>query len=603
MNNKLYVDKDETAYAEKIDQVVSYKANNTNSLKQFSSALDTCVQLTGAFEAQDKALGRAIERHASTHRKNYEDYYSEDRLFCNIKKTMESDILFPVLKRMPKGSLFHVHGAAGLSFDRLMELCVSWNKDSVGADWKIIQVVLDTIPDRIDKYTLMYQYQIDLARKKGEGLIFKELGEFLAVPGNRGELKESICMLDGGIATKDIWTKFNHSYARFNSLFRNKEFYKRYFEAFFGECINDQIASVDIRLGLEEFDEGTQAALLNSAEHYLRYGEGFTLDRYLYFKDQAANLPRVGNVNEKHLEFLEQIADALTATKYSAKVILTANRNTNIADPVSMDKLERKVDLAIAVKMGELPDTISFKAKLANLVVGFDFVNQEDRGYSTDAYKSVIYGDYQGKPRIQCIDFYLHDGESCWKLAPNMKELKSASIIEASVVSKYRIGHGLTMAQYPELIAAIQNGASNSEPMLPPAPFLMLPILEINPISNQLLKYCSDLRLHPMPQLMKSGINCVLSNDDPLILDNPGLTYDFWISIMDMELTYEMVKKLVFVTYAFTEIRNDTSGRTENELLSAAQGKFEKAWKGFLRLEVVQKFIKAYARNASQELD
>jgi adenosine deaminase CECR1 len=78
------------------------------------------------------------------------------------------------------------------------------------------------------------------------------------------------------------------------------------------------------------------------------------------------------------------------------------------------------------------------------------------------------------------------------------------------------------------------------------------PVLEICPISNQLLRYIPDIRNHPARQLMKKGIGCVIGNDDPQILGNPGLSYDFWEAYVGMELYLVDIKAMVFMAYLYS---------------------------------------------------
>ena len=71
------------------------------------------------------------------------------------------------------------------------------------------------------------------------------------------------------------------------------------------------------------------------------------------------------------------------------------------------------------------------------------------------------------------------------------------------------------------------------------------------PISNQMLRYFPDIRNHYALMLMKMGVPCVIANDDPQILGNPGLSYDFWEMFMASDGGLMMLKGLVFTAYLF----------------------------------------------------
>jgi adenosine deaminase CECR1 len=50
--------------------------------------------------------------------------------------------------------------------------------------------------------------------------------------------------------------------------------------------------------------------------------------------------------------------------------------------------------------------------------------------------------------------------------------------------------------------------------------------LEVCPISNQMLRYMKDLRIHPISEYINRGVQCVVASDDPQIFDTVGLAWD-----------------------------------------------------------------------------
>lgn len=136
-----------------------------------------------------------------------------------------------------------------------------------------------------------------------------------------------------------------------------------------------------------------------------------------------------------------------------------------------------------------------------DFIVGFDLAGNEDNSLSLTKFVpdfEVLYN--QGHLR----DLYLHAGESRLPLSSN--------IVDAYLLKSRRVGHGLNLYRYPQLTDKF------AEEKIP---------LEIAPISNQMLGFVRDFRLHPAVEYMRRGIPIVLGSDDPMLFGNDGLSYDF----------------------------------------------------------------------------
>lgn len=160
-----------------------------------------------------------------------------------------------------------------------------------------------------------------------------------------------------------------------------------------------------------------------------------------------------------------------------------------------------------------------------NFIIGYDLVGEEDRGNETEYYVQGLY-------EVGCVGklpFYLHDGESCWADDNN--------VYAAFTLGSRRIGHGLNLYHFPSMLEIMkENGIA----------------LEVCPISNQLLRYTSDLRMHPVGEYLNRGVPCVICSDDPLILGNSGLAYDFWELYLGQLLNLREVKKLIINSYQYS---------------------------------------------------
>ena len=582
------------------DTIMTSSSNAGNSYS-IRTRLENYIQPDIAHKEKDSKLRRAIEKYTDEYRKKFEGEYSEKRKFFVQKENMKDDELFKLLQEMPKGGLLHVHGMAGLSFDRLVELCKNWNAQKAGSAYEIYVYTGETT-DRLAKHTLLYKYETEKYEEAKENI--QEFAGF--IDANKDALKDAMCIIKN-IETKEVWNQFNIKYSIFSPLFSNRNFYEDYYCDFFTECKEDRILYIEVRAGIELFQD--EKAVANDqmvfGEHILRSREKFNLGEYLYYREEMMTEALGGPLTNENTEFLVAIYNAAKKAKVKVRVILTANRGS---DPkADAEKIKDKMDFAINVKYqqnaGGLSDEV--KKALNNLVIGFDFVNQEDTGYATCAYDDLMYeeitvksttGKIEKRPRIQWLPVYLHDGETNWKQGPSVryaeKEIKIPNIIAGCICSKYRIGHGLSMVQYPELMDGIRYGISSD--VNPSSDDMVLPAVEINPISNQLLKYQEDLRLHPVFQLLRAGITCVMGNDDPLIFDNPGLSYDYWMIMMDSEVTYDMVKKIVFTSYAFKALNKLGEEKGWYAILEMAQRKFWVSWDEFLGSDVVKAFCDKY---------
>lgn len=144
------------------------------------------------------------------------------------------------------------------------------------------------------------------------------------------------------------------------------------------------------------------------------------------------------------------------------------------------------------------------------------------------------------------------------------------------IISKHRIGHGFNLNRIPGLMRGIAKG---------PKVVVTEPVLEICPIYDQTFGYCRDFQSHPLYEYIKSGILCVIGNDSPQLLGNPGISYDLWEAYMGMGVTFPMLKLMVFTTYLY-EFMNYHAGSIEIE---KAKLKFIQDWNYFI--EEVQECI------------
>ncbi len=475
---------------------------------------------------------------------NLEFKYPGADMFCRQKEFIERSVLFEVFREMPKCSLLHIHNAAALSTDGFISLLKDWAKScDEGTGLAPIYIVVKPGGSKIPG-TLLYNPDDQLQP------FCESLSAFFKIQGAEEALKNLISFSYGDRAEgiSYIWDEFNEIFKRTGALLENSDFYYYYHYRAFMEMIEDRIEYTELRCSFTPFWD-----LENTPQSF----EPWNLEEW-----NAAT----GTWICRNIPFLDKLTEAANAArndwnktnpdderKFSIGVILSARRDLNVFDTASVknqgDKLLMKMDAAISM-LGN--------PNYSKLIKGFDLVSEEDRGemsyplFSKGAYEAPGSGytengnivnaaawqarsGYGEKLRIQLLDFYLHDGESLWAQNDNM--------YDADVICPHRIGHGFNLAKYPALTEIMASRAQANDPE-PAEPFL-----EICPISNQMLRYFTDLRAHSAYELMKSGIQCVLGNDDPMILGNPGLSYDFWEAYVGMELDMNEIKGLVFNAY------------------------------------------------------
>lgn len=163
-----------------------------------------------------------------------------------------------------------------------------------------------------------------------------------------------------------------------------------------------------------------------------------------------------------------------------------------------------------------------YRTKYPKWVRGFDLVAEEDNGHTTlfHAQQFLLLDSLKKATGVE-LPLYLHDGESNWA--------STANLYDAILLGTKRIGHGFNLFRFPNLIELVKEKNI---------------CVEVSPLSNQILGYIRDLRMHPASTYLRRGVNCVISSDDPLIFDYEGLSYDFWSVFLAWELDLASLKKL-----------------------------------------------------------
>ncbi|MDQ3021338.1 MAG: hypothetical protein M3R36_12325 [Bacteroidota bacterium] len=171
----------------------------------------------------------------------------------------------------------------------------------------------------------------------------------------------------------------------------------------------------------------------------------------------------------------------------------------------------------------------------------------------------IIFSDFRGssKERVMKaiakkegydLPYYFHDGESTLPSNNNL--------VDAVMLNTRRIGHGINLFRFPLLELAVKKKQI---------------ALEVCPLSNQILGYTPDLRMHPASGYIKRNIPITLNTDDPQIFNYNGLTYDFWSAFMAWELDLKTIKKLALNSIVYSGMNK----KEKKEALRYFKGKWD----------------------------
>ena len=183
-----------------------------------------------------------------------------------------------------------------------------------------------------------------------------------------------------------------------------------------------------------------------------------------------------------------------------------------------------------------------------DFLVGIDLVNEEDDSRPLWEYAEMI-----NKIRSDYPDliFPLHAGETLYASSDN--------VIDADLLHAERIGHGINLYRYPEVLEDMKNSGT---------------CVEVCPISNQILGYVKDLRSHPATEYMKRGLPITLASDDPAYEEHTELVDDFFAAIVCWDLNLDEVKQLCLNSIQYSGLDDVQKKRLQEN--------WEKEWSRFI---------------------
>ncbi len=173
-----------------------------------------------------------------------------------------------------------------------------------------------------------------------------------------------------------------------------------------------------------------------------------------------------------------------------------------------------------------------------DLFVGINFVGREDndKGYPL-RFLPVLRKLRQTTPTLPLS---IHAGEVD---EPN-HHVRDTLLLGAS-----RIGHGINLISDPDTMLTMRNSDY---------------LIEINLISNLLLKYVNDYSQHPFPEYLRIGIPVALSTDDRGMWDS-NLTDEYFVAVKEFNLSWQELITLGSNSLRFSFLDDTSKKRLLNE--------------------------------------
>lgn len=196
--------------------------------------------------------------------------------------------------------------------------------------------------------------------------------------------------------------------------------------------------------------------------------------------------------------------------------------------------------------------------KYSELIAGFDLVNEEDFcppivEFLTDILEGK---SLEKKQKMPC---FFHCGET--------HDRSNQNVYDALLLNSKRLGHGFQLFLHPHLQQQVKQKDI---------------CIEVCPISNLLLGYTTDLRIHPVRFMLHKGLQASISSDDPGFFGYEGVTLDYVYAFLAWDLDIKDLKKLSLNGIQYSSVDQDHKDYLTNDV-------FDKKWREFIQI-VLEKY-------------
>ena len=212
------------------------------------------------------------------------------------------------------------------------------------------------------------------------------------------------------------------------------------------------------------------------------------------------------------------------------------------------------------IVLTHLDRAVNFNKKFPHLVKGFDMVGQGDLGNSLLFHIKNFLKIYNNISNENQIPLIRHTAETIMPvdLEPN-PTLNNA--FDAILLGAKRVGHGIGYIKHPHLLNILREKGI---------------AVEICPVSNQILGFFPDARVHPAVNYIRSGVPVVLGSDDPGTFGYNSFTVDWYYAFLSWGLDLADLKLLARNSLQY-------SSMTPNEVRYAISEKWHPLWERYIR--------------------
>jgi adenosine deaminase CECR1 len=173
-----------------------------------------------------------------------------------------------------------------------------------------------------------------------------------------------------------------------------------------------------------------------------------------------------------------------------------------------------------------LKQAVELNSKHPDYVLGIDLCGEEDPNHRAMFYRDQFLWLRDQVQNHGCtLKISIHAGESL--------DSTNSNVIDSFFLGADRIGHGINLIMDPysrDIIKEYQKAGHEL-------------CIELNPVSNKLLGYVEDFRIHPAQDYIREGFPVTLSSDDEgLFYTNP--TPDYIEAVVNWNLDWYQIKQI-----------------------------------------------------------
>ncbi|CAB0040585.1 unnamed protein product [Trichogramma brassicae] len=420
------------------------------------------VDLTSDEMKANECLMRAKTAEIHNAFRHPEDFLPAQN-FLLAREKIKLSRVFEILRKMPKGGLFHAHGLSILSIDKVLEY-----------------TRLPNLYVCVSGHSLLFRFSRSRPASDDRCRAWASMEEQRRKnPNLDEELKRKLRLNPATTTSRDVghadrvWKYFSSLFHAIGGIANYKLVYEKFMYEALQELYDDNIMFLELRNALVPlYDlEGTTYTREDTARTLLKVVKRF-----------CANNP----------SFL------------GVKLIVAYSKKA------SVEELKSKIE-----------DYKRIKAAFPELIIGFDLVSQEDAHHSL-----LDYGNALESIKNE-TDFFFHAGETNW-----YGSRSDNNLYDAIALNSKRIGHGYALIKHPKLMEIVKKKKI---------------VVEVSPISNQVLKLVADMRNHPAAHFFATSLPVVITSDDPSLWGASGLSYDIYeafVGIMSSEADLRALKQL-----------------------------------------------------------